>query len=231
MDALDLFPLAGIRFISVAHEQGGGHMADGYARVSGRHGVCIAQNGPGITNFVTSTAAAYWAHSPVVVITPETGSGTIGTPAYMSPEQAQGTEVDSRSDVYGLGVIIYQMLSGQQPYSADTPMGVVVKHITEPVPEILKVLPDLPPEIDTIIKTSMAKDKTARYSNTIELAKALNLVAFGSEGNITFNTNTGFHSVLFSHNSATAANGTGRCRCCVLVCHWTFPFAQSIILP
>ena len=45
MDALDLFPLAGIRFISVAHEQGGGHMADGYSRVSGRHGVCIAQNG------------------------------------------------------------------------------------------------------------------------------------------------------------------------------------------
>ena len=67
MDALDLFPLAGIRFISVAHEQGGGHMADGYSRVSGRHGVCIAQNGPGITNFVTSIAAAYWAHSPVVV--------------------------------------------------------------------------------------------------------------------------------------------------------------------
>ena len=73
MDALDLFPLAGIRFISVAHEQGAGHMADGYARVSGRHGVCIAQNGPGVTNFVTAMAAAYWAHSPVVVITPETG--------------------------------------------------------------------------------------------------------------------------------------------------------------
>ena len=53
MDALDLFPPAGIRFIPVAHEQGAGHMADGYARVSGRHGVCIAQNGPGITNFVT----------------------------------------------------------------------------------------------------------------------------------------------------------------------------------
>ena len=78
MDALDLFPLAGIRFISVAHEQGGGHMADGYSRVSGRHGVCIAQNGPGITNFVTSIAAAYWAHSPVVMITPETGSMTVG---------------------------------------------------------------------------------------------------------------------------------------------------------
>src|SRR5690348_8298332 len=87
MDALDLFPLAGIRFISVAHEQGAGHMADGYARVSGRHGVCIAQNGPGITNFVTSTAAAYWAHSPVVVITPETGSATIGLGGFQETEQ------------------------------------------------------------------------------------------------------------------------------------------------
>jgi sulfoacetaldehyde acetyltransferase len=87
MDALDLFPLAGIRFISVAHEQGGGHMADGYARVSGRHGVCIAQNGPGVTNFVTSTAAAYWAHSPVVVVTPETGSGTIGLGGFQETEQ------------------------------------------------------------------------------------------------------------------------------------------------
>jgi sulfoacetaldehyde acetyltransferase len=87
MDALDLFPQAGIRFISVAHEQGGGHMADGYARVSGRHGVCIAQNGPGITNFVTSTAAAFWAHSPVVVITPETGSGTLGLGGFQETEQ------------------------------------------------------------------------------------------------------------------------------------------------
>jgi sulfoacetaldehyde acetyltransferase len=87
MDALDLFPLAGIRFISVAHEQGGGHMADGYSRVAGRHGVCIAQNGPGITNFVTSTAAAFWAHSPVVVITPETGSMTLGLGGFQETEQ------------------------------------------------------------------------------------------------------------------------------------------------
>jgi sulfoacetaldehyde acetyltransferase len=87
MDALDLFPLAGIRFISVAHEQGGGHMADGYSRVSGRHGVCIAQNGPGITNFVTSVAAAYWAHSPVVMITPETGSMTLGLGGFQETEQ------------------------------------------------------------------------------------------------------------------------------------------------
>src|SRR3954452_19781314 len=87
MDALDLFPLAGIRFISVAHEQGAGHMADGYSRVSGRHGVCIAQNGPGITNFVTAIAAAYWAHSPVVMITPETGSATMGLGGFQETEQ------------------------------------------------------------------------------------------------------------------------------------------------
>ncbi|HKE38576.1 MAG TPA: sulfoacetaldehyde acetyltransferase [Casimicrobiaceae bacterium] len=87
MDALDLFPLAGIRFISVAHEQGAGHMADGYARASGRHGVCIAQNGPGVTNFVTAVAAAYWAHSPVVVITPETGSATLGLGGFQETEQ------------------------------------------------------------------------------------------------------------------------------------------------
>jgi len=74
MDALDIFPAAGIRFVSVQHEQNAVHMADGYARATGQTGVCIGQNGPGITNFVTGVAAAFWAHSPLVVITPETGS-------------------------------------------------------------------------------------------------------------------------------------------------------------
>lgn len=87
MDALDIFEPAGIRFISVAHEQGAGHMADGFSRISNRHGVCIAQNGPGITNFVTAIAAAYWAHSPVVCITPESGSGTMGLGGFQEIEQ------------------------------------------------------------------------------------------------------------------------------------------------
>jgi sulfoacetaldehyde acetyltransferase len=87
MDALDLFPAAGIRFVMVAHEQGAAHMADGYARVSGRHGVCIAQNGPGITTVVTAVAAAYWAHSPVVVVTPETGTMTLGLGGFQETEQ------------------------------------------------------------------------------------------------------------------------------------------------
>ena len=87
MDALDIFPAAGIRFISVQHEQGAAHMADGYSRVGNRQGVCIAQNGPGITNFVTGIAAAYWAHSPVVCITPETGTNTQGLGGFQETEQ------------------------------------------------------------------------------------------------------------------------------------------------
>ncbi len=87
MDALDIFEPAGIRFWSVAHEQAAAHMADGYSRVSNRHGVCIAQNGPGITNFVTAIAAAYWAHSPVVCITPQTGSMGIGRGGFQETDQ------------------------------------------------------------------------------------------------------------------------------------------------
>jgi sulfoacetaldehyde acetyltransferase len=87
MDALDIFEPAGIRFIPTVHEQGSAHMADGYSRVTGRHGVCIAQNGPGITNFVTGIAAAYWAHSPVVAITPETGTNSQGLGGFQETEQ------------------------------------------------------------------------------------------------------------------------------------------------
>ena len=87
MDAMDIFAPAGIRLIPVVHEQGAGHMADGYARASGRHGVVIGQNGPGISNCVTSIAAAFWAHSPVVMITPETGTMGIGLGGFQEANQ------------------------------------------------------------------------------------------------------------------------------------------------
>jgi sulfoacetaldehyde acetyltransferase len=87
MDAMDIFAPAGIRLIPVVHEQGAGHMADGYARVSGRHGVVIGQNGPGISNCVTAIAAAYWAHSPVVIITPEAGTMGIGLGGFQEAKQ------------------------------------------------------------------------------------------------------------------------------------------------
>ncbi len=87
MDALDLFPTAGIRFISVAHEQAATHAADGLARVTGKPQACIGQNGPGAANFVSALTAAYWAHSPVVAITPETGSMGMGTGGFQEIDQ------------------------------------------------------------------------------------------------------------------------------------------------
>lgn len=87
MDAMDIFAPAGISLIPVVHEQGAAHMADGYARASGRHGVTIGQNGPGISNCVTAIAAAYWAHSPVVIITPETGTMGMGLGGFQEANQ------------------------------------------------------------------------------------------------------------------------------------------------
>ena len=87
MDAMDIFAPAGIRLVSVVHEQGAAHMADGFARASGRHGVVIGQNGPGISNCVTGIAAAFWAHSPVVMITPEAGTTGIGLGGFQEANQ------------------------------------------------------------------------------------------------------------------------------------------------
>lgn len=87
MDAMDIFAPAGIRLVPVVHEQGAAHMADGYSRVSGNHGVVIGQNGPGISNCVTAIAAAYWAHSPVVIVTPETGTTTMGLGGFQECNQ------------------------------------------------------------------------------------------------------------------------------------------------
>ena len=87
MDAMDIFEPAGIELVPVVHEQGAAHMADGFARVSGRHGVVIGQNGPGISNCVTAVAAAFWAHSPVVIVTPEAGTLGIGLGGFQEANQ------------------------------------------------------------------------------------------------------------------------------------------------
>ncbi len=108
-----------------------------------------------------------------------TGSAIVGTPAYMSPEQAQGEGIDGRSDIYGLGVILFELLSGNQPYHGDTPMSVVVKHITDPVPHILDVKPDLPPAIEAVVEKAMAKDRDERFPTVKALSEALNAVARG----------------------------------------------------
>ena len=106
-----------------------------------------------------------------------TGSAIIGTPAYMAPEQAQGIDVDGRADIYALGIILFEMLTGKQPYEADTPMAVAIKHITDPVPQIRQMNPKLPQGMETIIQKAMAKSKTDRFSTAVDMTDALREVA------------------------------------------------------
>jgi len=138
-----------------------------------------------------------------------TGNAAIGTPAYMSPEQAQGDKVDNRSDIYALGVIIFQMLSGDQPYHAETPMATALKHITEPVPNILQSMPDLPEATSTIIQTAMAKKKEDRYPSALELARALREVATGLEGGVPASPSGAAESALGAGAAKSAASPLG----------------------
>lgn len=110
-----------------------------------------------------------------------TGSAIIGTPAYISPEQAQGKEIDGRSDIYALGAILYRMLTGVRPYEGDTPMSMVVKHITDPVPDILKDRPNLPSGVGTFIYRAMAKAPDDRFQSAAEFADYLGALARGDK--------------------------------------------------
>jgi tRNA A-37 threonylcarbamoyl transferase component Bud32 len=103
-----------------------------------------------------------------------TGSGVgIGTPAYMSPEQGQGLAVDERTDVYSLGVILYEMLTGRVPYEAETPMAVVVKHITSPLPLPRTVNPAIPEAVERVVLKALAKETGDRYSRAGQVVDAL----------------------------------------------------------
>jgi serine/threonine protein kinase len=101
-----------------------------------------------------------------------TGVG-MGTPAYMSPEQGKGEHVDTRSDIYSLGVMLYEMTTGQVPYQASTPVAVMLKHITEPVPLPSSVNPDLPAELENVILKATAKEPEDRFQTVEEMLAAL----------------------------------------------------------
>ncbi len=109
-----------------------------------------------------------------------TGDSIIGTPAYMSPEQARGDpDIDGRSDIYALGAILFQMLTGKLPYEATTPMAVAMKHITDPVPRLSQARPDLPRTYEQVIDGSMAKDRSRRFPTGDQLASALETASRG----------------------------------------------------
>lgn len=101
-----------------------------------------------------------------------TGSMIVGTPAYMSPEQANGLPVDGRADIYSLGVMMFQLITGDKPFDAETPMAVLLKHINEPLPPIDKFRPGVPYEVNEVIEKATAKDPTDRYSSASDMIAA-----------------------------------------------------------
>ncbi len=110
-----------------------------------------------------------------------TNQEVIGTPAYISPEQALGEDVDHRADIYGLGAMLYEMLTGDRPFGKETVIGLALQHVNDPVPNVLKLRPDLPGEVDVIIKRAMAKNRENRFNTALELAHELNKVAYEGE--------------------------------------------------
>lgn len=101
-----------------------------------------------------------------------TGSVVLGTPAYMSPEQALGKPLDERSDVYSLGAVLYEMLTGVPPYKGPTSISVAMKHVMEPVPNPREYRPDLPEACIAVVERAMAKDPSARFATAGEMAAA-----------------------------------------------------------
>ncbi|MBZ0299903.1 MAG: serine/threonine protein kinase [Anaerolineae bacterium] len=97
--------------------------------------------------------------------------GVLGTPAYMAPEQSQGMSTGPQADIYSLGVIVYEMITGRQPYQADTPMQVMLKHITDPVPSPLEVSAGLPSALEPVMLRVLAKHPEDRYGSATEFAQ------------------------------------------------------------
>ena len=106
-------------------------------------------------------------------------SATIGTPEYMAPEQATSKNVDHRADIYALGIVLFEMVTGRKPYQADTPMAVLFKHVSEPLPRLKDFVSNLPDEVEHVILKALAKKPQDRYQNMGEFAAALEKLAHG----------------------------------------------------
>lgn len=106
-----------------------------------------------------------------------TSTGTIvGTPSYMSPEQGTGNTGDARSDIYSLGAMLYELLTGDPPFSGETPIAVIYKHINAPVPPIRELNPNIPEGLEQVILRAMAKKPEARYANAGEMVEDLEIL-------------------------------------------------------
>ncbi len=101
-----------------------------------------------------------------------TGSNVIGTPQYMAPEQARGEAVSEKTDVYALGIVLYQMCTGHLPFNADTPLAIAMKQASEPLPPPTTINPNIPHEISKVLIKALEKSPDDRYSSALALSQA-----------------------------------------------------------
>ena len=97
----------------------------------------------------------------------------MGTPSYMSPEQGRGEKIDQRTDIYALGIMLFEMLTGQVPHKAETPLGTVMKRINEPLPMPRSLNPDIPEAVERVLLKALAVDPNLRFDSAGEMAAAL----------------------------------------------------------
>ena len=147
MPISDLFPKAGIKFWDVAHECNGGYICDGYTRSSGKIGMCIAQNGPGITNFVTAIKTAYWNHTPMLLVTPQAANKTIGQGGFQEVEQmalfkdmvCYQEEVRDPSRIAEvLNRVIEKSIRGSAPAQINIPRDYFCKVVDIDIPKVVR---------------------------------------------------------------------------------------------
>src|SRR5690606_20229882 len=104
-----------------------------------------------------------------------TTQGVVGTPSYMSPEQAQGLSLDGRSDVYGLGVMLFEMATGQRPFQSETPYTIAVMQVTTQPPSPRSINANVPGAVEQVIYKALKKRPEDRYQSAMELAEALKM--------------------------------------------------------
>jgi len=152
-----------------------------------------------------------------------TGTGVgIGTPDYMAPEQADG-EADERSDIYSLGVIFYQMVTGRLPYEADTPMAVMLKKMTEPLPRPTNYIRDMPEFVENFLLKALETDPQYRYRNMGEFALALERIISKADTLETLATEAGTGITVGGGESGSALLQPEEGKRLIRLPSWIFP--------